>query len=112
MRAIKDHIDAQLSDGDLGPESIARAHFISVRYLHVLFEREGVTVSRWIRSRRLERARRDLQDPALAHEPVMRIATRWGFHSASHFSNSVRAEYGCSPRELRAAAGDHPGGWW
>jgi AraC-like DNA-binding protein len=101
MRAIKDHIDAHLADRDLGPDSIARAHFVSTRYLHLLFEREGVSVSRWIRSRRLERARRDLQDPALAHEPVMRIAARWGFSSASHFSNLVRAEYGCSPRELR-----------
>ena len=103
MRAIKAHIDAHLADRDLGPEAIARSQFISLRYLHKLFAREGVTVSRWIRARRLERCRRDLQDPALAHEPILAIATRWGFASASHFSHAFRAEYGCSPSDLRAA---------
>jgi AraC-like DNA-binding protein len=109
MRAIKTYIEAHLADRDLGPDAIARSQFISTRYLHKLFEREGITVSGWIRSRRLDRARRDLQDPALAREPIQAIATRWGFGSASHFSHAVRAAYGCSPSELRAAgpsAGD------
>jgi AraC-like DNA-binding protein len=102
MRAIKDHIEVNLTDRGLGPESVARSQFISTRYLQSLFQREGVTVSGWIRSRRLERSRRDLQDPALAHEPIAAIAARWGFGSASHFTHVVRTEYGCSPRELRA----------
>jgi AraC-like DNA-binding protein len=103
LRAVKAYIEAHLQDRDLGPASIARAQFISLRYLHKLFEREGVTVSRFIRERRLERCRRDLQDPALAHETILAIAARWGFASASHFSHAVRAAYGCSPSELREA---------
>ena len=104
LRSIKAYIDAHLGDPGLGPESIARSQFISRRYLHALFEREGVSVSSWVRMRRLERARHDLQDPALAAAPIQAIAHRWGFSSASHFSHAVRAELGCSPRELRAAA--------
>jgi AraC-like DNA-binding protein len=104
MRAIKAYIDEHLGDPTLGPESIARSQFISTRYLHALFEPEGVTVSRWVRTRRLERARRDLQDPALAAAPISAIAARWGFASPSRFSHAVRADLGCSPSELRAAA--------
>ena len=104
MRAIKAYIDEHLGDPTLGPESIARSQFISTRYLHALFEPEGLTVSRWVRTRRLERARRDLQDPALAAVPIGVIAARWGFSSPSRFSHAVRADLGCSPSELRAAA--------
>ena len=104
MRAIKAYIDEHLGDPTLGPESIARSQFISTRYLHALFEPEGLTVSRWVRTRRLERARRDLQDPALAAVPIGVIAARWGFSSPSPLSHAVRADLGCSPSELRAAA--------
>jgi AraC-like DNA-binding protein len=108
MRAIKAHIDEHLGERHLGPESIARAQYISTRYLHSHFEREGTTVSRWIRTRRLERCRRDLQEPGLAHEPVAVIARRWGFASPSHFSHAVRTQFGCSPTELRAAGAPPP----
>lgn len=46
VRSVLRHIDRHLGDPDLGPESIAAAHRISVRYLHRLFEDEAVTVSR------------------------------------------------------------------
>ena len=49
----------------LDPEDIARATFISTRYLHKLFAAEGTSVCRWIRSSRLEGCRHDLVDPAL-----------------------------------------------
>jgi AraC-like DNA-binding protein len=108
MRAIKAYIDEHLGDPTLGPESIARSQFISTRYLHALFEPEGLTVSRWVRTRRLERARRDLQDPALAAVPIGVIAARWGFSSPSRFSHAVRADLGCSPSQLRAAGARRP----
>ena len=41
---IMQYIEAHLSDPDLGPGRIARAHFISLRYLHALFRNEGITV--------------------------------------------------------------------
>ena len=44
---IQVFIDRHLADPDVTPEVIARAHQISVRYLHRLFETEDVTVSRW-----------------------------------------------------------------
>jgi AraC-like DNA-binding protein len=98
---IQSFIEANLGDPGLTPEEIARASFISTRYLHKLFEGEGTSVCRWIRAARLERCRRDLVDPALADETVLSIATRWCLPSPQHFSRLFRSAYGCSPSELR-----------
>jgi AraC-like DNA-binding protein len=101
---IQSFIEANLGDPGLDPEQIARGSFISTRYLHKLFEAEGTSVCRWIRTLRLERCRRDLLDPALADETVIAIATRWGLPGPQHFSRLFRAAYGCSPSELRREA--------
>ncbi|MEA2382728.1 MAG: hypothetical protein QOH72_2699 [Solirubrobacteraceae bacterium] len=98
---IKEYIEHHLQDSDLGPEQIARAHFISTRYLHKLFARESATVSEWVRRRRLECCRRDLLDPRLAGEPIAAIGARWGLPNHAHFSRVFRATYGCTPREAR-----------
>jgi AraC-like DNA-binding protein len=104
LLGVESYIDANLGDADLEPERIARASFISTRYLHKLFESEGTSVGQWIRSSRLERCRRDLADPALSHQTILSIATRWGLPGAQNFSRVFRAAYGCSPNEFRRAA--------
>lgn len=48
---IRSYINERLPDPGLSPESIARAHHISVRYLQKLFQQEGTTVHRWIQQR-------------------------------------------------------------
>ena len=101
---IKEYIDAHLGDAELAPATIAREHFISRSYLFRLFEDEGESVLETIRTRRLERARRDLVDRTLADESIFDIALRWGFVSKSHFSRSFRAAYGQSPSDVRRDA--------
>jgi len=101
---IQSFIEANLGNPDLDPEQIARASFISTRYLHKLFEAEGTSVCRWIRTTRLERCRRDLLDPALLDETILSIASRWGLPGPQHFSRLFRSEYACSPSDLRRAA--------
>ena len=103
LRAIKRYIDEHLGDPALTPERIAAAHFISRRQLYTLFEAESSGVREWIRACRLERCRRDLRDPAHAHETVTSIALRWGFVDASHFSHCFRDAYGMPPRDCRVA---------
>ncbi|MGH2935578.1 MAG: helix-turn-helix domain-containing protein [Gaiellaceae bacterium] len=104
LLTVESFIDGNLGDPALEPASIARASYISPRYLHRLFEAEGTTVCRWIRASRLERCRDDLSDPALSHQTILAIATRWGLPGAQHFSRAFRSEYGCSPREFRRGA--------
>ncbi|NEA58297.1 helix-turn-helix domain-containing protein [Streptomyces sp. SID13666] len=101
---ILEFIDLHLADTDLSPEVIAKAHHISVRYLHKLFENEGRTVGQWIRRRRLEQCRRDLTLRARRNRTIAAVAGRWGFTSATHFSRVFRAAYGVSPREWRDTA--------
>ncbi len=103
LSEVKSYVDQNLDDPRLGPESIATAHSISKRYLHALFAREGISVSSWVRHRRLEACRRDLRDPRLAHESISAIAHRWALVSPAHFSRVFRAAYGCSPSEFRNA---------
>ena len=98
---VTTYVYRHLGDPDLTPARIAAAHFVSVRSLHRLWEPRGVSISGWIRELRLGRCRRDLADPALAHESIGTIASRWGMRNPAHFSRMYRAAYGCSPRDHR-----------
>lgn len=102
MQRIRGFIDRNLAS-DLTPATIAAAHYISTRHLHGLFHEQGTTVSTWIRTRRLERCRRDLIDPVYADRPVASIATRWGFVDAAHFSRAFKAAYAVAPSAYRSA---------
>jgi AraC-like DNA-binding protein len=103
---VRAYAERHLGDPDLGPASLARAHHVSVRLLHVAFAAEQETLSSWIRRRRLEHCLEDLTDPALAHVPISAIATRWGLSNHAHFSRAFRATYGLSPTQARRAAVD------
>ncbi|MFJ9038515.1 helix-turn-helix domain-containing protein [Streptomyces sp. NPDC102406] len=102
VRRVRDHIDENLADPALSPESVARANHISVRYLHRLFEGEGITVSRLIQRRRLEECARELSRDGRAAPTVASVAQRWGFVNPTHFSRVFRSAYGLPPREWRA----------
>ncbi|MDQ0579458.1 helix-turn-helix domain-containing protein [Streptomyces rishiriensis] len=102
---VLEYVEIHLTDPDLSPEVIARAHHISVRYLHKLFKDEGTTVGRWILRRRLEECRRDLMRYGRGGRTIAAVAARWGFPSATHFSRVFRSAYGMSPREWRDTAG-------
>jgi AraC-like DNA-binding protein len=105
---IQAFIQRRLGDPALTPELIAATHHISVRSLHRMFHTYGLTVSAWIRARRLERCRDDLADPLLAHRPIHAVAARWGFTSRTHFTHLFHAAYGMSPLEYRRRPTNDP----
>ena len=96
-RYVEDHLD----DAGLCASSIARAHAISVRTLHLLFADTGTTVSRWIRQRRLEVCYRELSR-ARRGKTVTDVAFRWGFADAAHFSRSFKQAFGVTPSSVIA----------
>lgn len=109
---IRAFIRQHLHEPGLDPGAIAAAHYISLSYLHRLFRDEGTSVAAWIRQQRLEGARRDLADRALATIPVHRTAARWGFRHPAAFSRLFRTTYGVTPRDYRHQAlepADQPG---
>lgn len=102
--SVREYIDANLSDPLLSPASIAAAHFISTRHLHNVFHESGTTVAGFIRSQRLDGARRDLRDPLHAGKSVAAVAARWGFLDAAHFSRTFRDAFGIPPSDWRRGA--------
>ncbi|WP_348532821.1 helix-turn-helix domain-containing protein [Kitasatospora sp. MAP5-34] len=103
---VRAFIRRNLHDPELSPSVIATAHHISVSYLHRLFtqQSQGEPVAAWIRRQRLEKARRDLANPALYAMPIHAVAARWGIPRAGDFSRAFRAAYGLSPSEHRHRA--------
>jgi AraC-like DNA-binding protein len=98
---LQGFIQRRLADPELTPATIAEAHHISVRTLHRLFGSHGHTVTEWIRTRRLDRCRRDLTDPLLADQPVSAIAARWEYRNPAHFTRLFRSHYEVTPSDYR-----------
>ena len=66
LAAIKADIARNLEHGEMSATGIARRHRVSPRYVHKLFETEGVSLSRYVLGQRLQRVYRRLADPASA----------------------------------------------
>jgi AraC-like DNA-binding protein len=103
------YVRQHLTDRDLTPVTIARAHSISVRYLYKLCDAAGVKLVEWIIAERLEGARRDLTALHPAGSTIAQISRKWGFKDPSHFSSRFRQAYGISPRELERQSRGQPG---
>jgi AraC-like DNA-binding protein len=101
---VMSHIRDRLTDPGLSRTTVAAAYRMSPRTLDRLFGGQPWSVSGYIRHERLEAARRDLQDPALAHRGVAALAARWCFIDAAHFSRVFRDRYGYPPSQARPGA--------
>lgn len=97
QRWIKQH----LGDECLHPTTIGAANGISVRHLHRLFAREGLTVSAYVRRERLRCVRAELRDPLRKHQTIRAIGARWGLADQAHLSRLFREEFGQAPSEWR-----------
>lgn len=102
LQAAQDEAERSLGDPELSPVMVAARVGISVRYLHRLFADTGSSFGRWVLTRRLERCRRDLQDPARRHWTIAQVALEHGLADPGYFSRAFRAQYGMTPREARA----------
>jgi len=110
LRAIMADITANLDDCDLKVADVAQRQRVTTRYVHKLFEREGLTFSAFVLDRRLSRAHRFLSEPRLADLKISSVAFDVGFGDLSYFNRVFRRRYGATPSEIRQAAkrGDLP----
>lgn len=94
-------LDEHLADPSLSSEVLARARFLSPRYVRRVFAQHGTTVSDYVRRRRLASVRADLLDARQRDVLVSVIAHRWGFGDPSAFSRAFSREFGESPQRFR-----------
>ena len=98
---IADHVE----DADLSVETLAHAHYVSVRGLHRAFAGVDMTVGSLVRTLRLAHARQRLADPRDAHLSVTEIAYACGFADLPTFSRGFKLEYQESPSIYRRRCG-------
>lgn len=104
LEAIKAEVRDRIGSRDLSVTTIAARLAVSPRYVHKLFEREGMTFSEFVLGRRLERALQMLTDARFAALTISAIAFDCGFSDLSYFNRTFRRAYGATPSELREAA--------
>ena len=104
LAAIKADIVANVDDGNLNATMVAARNRVTVRYLHKLFEREGITYSEFVLGQRLARAYHDLRHPLHSRRAISTIAFDLGFNDLSYFNRAFRRRYNATPSEIRNGA--------
>lgn len=102
--AARRHIDSHLRDPQLSPVQVAAALHVSPRYLRMLFQEEGESLSGYILRRRLEESARLLTNPLWTGQKVAAIAGSVGFVSSAHFTRAFRKQFGTTPTSYREQA--------
>jgi AraC-like DNA-binding protein len=97
---IRQFVKANLHT-ELNLGKIAKAVYLSPRYVHSLFSTEPVTLMKWVMNERLDRCRRELGSCSPGRS-IKEIAYSWGFKGQVHFSHAFRKRFGISPKEYRA----------
>lgn len=110
LQAIKADITSNLVDETLAMATVAARHGVTPRYVHKLFEDEGVTYTQFVMQHRLDRALRMLRDPRYAGRRISDIAYDVGFGDLSYFNRAFRRRYSATPSEIRnTRPGDRAG---
>ena len=104
LAAIKADIIDNLARPNLSAPTLAARHGITRRYVDMLFETEGVTLSEFVVEQRLAHAHRLFGDLRLAHRSINVIALDVGFGDLSYFNRTFRRRYGMTPSDVREQA--------
>lgn len=99
---IKAEIRQNLFDPLMSPERAARLVNMSVRKLHMLFAKSGMSFSKFVLRERLAYARQALTDPKRAEEQsISNLAFSIGFNSLATFYRAYGAAFGEAPGVTR-----------
>lgn len=101
LREIMADISANLTDCGLSVAAVAQRQRVTTRYIHKLFEGEGLTFSTFVLGQRLSRAHRMLADPRFADRGISSVAFDVGFGDLSYFNRTFRRRYDATPSEIR-----------
>jgi AraC-like DNA-binding protein len=103
LQAVKSNILENIGNRELSVNAVALRQRVTPRYIHMLFELEGVTFSEFVLEERLARAHRMLSNPRFADLRIATIAFAVGFGDLSYFNRTFRRRFGATPSQLRNA---------
>ncbi|HUG63415.1 MAG TPA: AraC family transcriptional regulator [Methylomirabilota bacterium] len=106
LARIKRLIDEQIAQPTLNAARLARQVGVSERYVQMLFEEAGTTISAYVMENRLKRAHRILGRDEMPEVAIRDIAYAVGFSDASHFSRAFRRRFGETPGGVRGIGED------
>jgi len=99
------HIENDLHDPELSPETVAQALRCSKRTLHRAFDSQdsGESLNRYVWRRRVERCAAELRPATSAgrRPTVTQVAYSFGFSSCAHFSRLFKRHIGMTPLHYR-----------
>ncbi|HYD15368.1 MAG TPA: helix-turn-helix transcriptional regulator [Hyphomicrobium sp.] len=104
FEAIKVDILARIGDSTLSVGQIAQRHRTSTRYVQMLFERAGLTLSEFVLEQRLLLAHRLLTNPLHVARKISDIAHMAGFGDVSYFHRAFRRRFCATPADVRSCA--------
>lgn len=108
LRTIKSFAIENLHSQGLSVGTVASHFKLTTRYIHMVFEDEGVTFSGFVLEQRLRLARRMLRNTAYDGMSISAIAFAAGFSDLSHFNRSFRRHFGAKPGDVRM---EHTRAW-
>lgn len=101
MNEAVDYIEARL-DGEIDLGEVAQiAHCSAYHFQRVFSYMAGITLTEYIRRRRLTKAAVDLQS---GNDKVIDIALKYGYESPTAFSRAFQGVHGMTPTEARQTA--------
>ena len=96
---VKAYIQHHYNEKNIAAEELASMVYLSPGYLSAVFKEEtGVTLNRYIREVRMNKARELLEGTNMK---IAQIAKEVGFSNSSYFCRSFREFFGCSPESCR-----------
>jgi AraC family transcriptional regulator, positive regulator of tynA and feaB len=101
LDALRVYCRENLHNSRLSPSLVAERFCISVRTLHLRFEKLGQTFGSWLLETRLEACAKGLGDPYQHSCGISEIAYNCGFNDLSYFNKTFRDRYGMSPGHYR-----------
>ena len=100
---MKNYINMQYGEKNIGVEMLAEYAGLSTGYLCTVFKEEtGITINRYIREVRMEKAKEFLEN---SNMKITQIARKVGFSNSSYFCRSFREFFGTTPESCRKGAG-------
>ena len=104
ITTVKNYIYHHYGEKEIGPEKLAALVYLSPGYLSAVFKEEtGVTLNRFIREVRMNKAKELLEN---TNKKIAQIAKEVGFSNSSYFCRSFREFFGDSPESCRRGATD------